>query len=80
MQNSFSVPLTQLPTDLLMQAPESLRLRGRAAKDDNSEELKRVAFGGDFEKLLAWADAQLSVRKMGEPIGADGNGPDFSCM
>jgi hypothetical protein len=44
------------------------------------EELKRVAFGGDFEKLLAWADAQLSVRKMGEPIGADGNGPDFSCM
>lgn len=40
------------------------------------EELKRAAFAGDFERLLAWADAQLSARKTGEQIGRDRRGPD----
>jgi len=50
MQESFAVPLMQPTTDLLMQAPDSLRLRGRAATDNNSGELKRVA--QEFESLF----------------------------
>ncbi len=30
------------------------------------EELKHRAFGGDFERLLAWARSEASVRKSGE--------------
>ena len=34
------------------------------------EELKRRAFGGDFERLLAWSRAQPLVRTSGRRIGA----------
>ncbi len=54
MQNSLTVPLMQVPTDLLTHTPDSLRLRGRAAEGAESTgshgELKKAA--QEFESLF----------------------------
>ncbi len=70
MQNSFSVPLTQLPTDLLMQAPERLRARGNTSGGDNAGELKRVA--REFESLFVGYLLKVMRETVEESDGAEG--------